>query len=52
MVAGKTTETGNIARAETECLFQNSSQSLSEISSRENPKPRTKKQTQNTLPHP
>lgn len=42
MVAGRTTETGDIARAETECLLQNSSQSLCQVSSREsqNPKPR------------
>lgn len=40
MVAGRTTETGDIARAETERLLQNSSQSLSEVSSRE-PKPQT-----------
>lgn len=48
MTAGRTTETGDITRAETECLLQNSSQSLSEVSSRESQKPQTRKQNQNT----
>lgn len=46
MVAGRNRENcGDVASAETGYLFQNSSQSLSEVNSREHPKPQTTNKT-------
>lgn len=51
-MAARSTETGDLFKAEKEWLLQNSSQSPSEASSRENQKPQTTKHHQNTPSYP